>query len=55
MNNPLKPGLYNVWFKNLHTFLPLFFEWNGAEWVDIPSLYLTMGGTMYWAENEQTN
>lgn len=32
-NKPNKPGIYNIWFSNIRTLVPLYANWDGEKWI----------------------
>ena len=53
---PPRPGLYNVVFVGVRSFLPIFKVWDGENWLGVPCVYGTIAN-MSWSElkNERTN
>jgi len=49
---PSEPGRYNIVVEGVHTFLPLFAEFDGAKWDKSVTGWQNMGHKVYYFPNK---
>lgn len=51
-DTPKRTGEYCITSERIRTFIAQYATYDGEKWINIPSLFIKVGGTLYFIEDE---